>query len=385
LTKIDETSRHRRNWRGNPLPPVIWWPTARFTPVTNGVIATVSTLHCVGLDEYLKAAPHLANTWGCIRVDASQIGPGHIRLRGFVNDPLTQPYRLTPTGQPPEVWALHLGRDDEGNEVWLPLGNLSGITVAGLPGYGKTSLAGHWLTQLAPSRAVQIAVLDGKVADIHDGDYSPMAGRCFTTSGDDLDQANLVLADLHALMRARPGQLRATRGTAQFWAHGPSDDCPLVVVIVDESHTFVTAATRKDRETCDSNVWYLTKLAKEGRAKGFLLVMITQKQTADAIPTAIRDVCQVGLSFATRTTDGAVAALGDEIRQYPDLSPVTLVDPQWVGVAVTRLPGRAGYARIRTPYLAEADVANVVATTVARCRQPARPSSITGERVEVSA
>jgi S-DNA-T family DNA segregation ATPase FtsK/SpoIIIE len=376
LRKTDETSRHRRDWLGKPTPPVIWLPKARFAVAPNGVIATVSTLHGVGLDEYLKAAPHLANAWGCVRVDASQTGPGQIRLRGFVRDPLAEPYRVTPTGQAPTVWALQLGRDDEGNEVWLPLANLSGITTAGLPGYGKTSLAGHCLAQLAPSPAVQFAILDGKVADIADGDYGPIADRCFAASGDDLDQANQVLAQLHELMRARAGQLRATRGTAQFWAHGPTEDCPLVVVIVDESHTFVTSASRKDRETCDSNVWYLTKLAKEGRAKGFLLVMITQKQTADAIPTAIRDVCQVGLSFATRTTDGAVAALGDEIRQYPDISPVTLIDPRWVGVAVTRLPGRAGFGRVRTPYVAEADVAAVVAAT-AGLRRP-----LSGRRAE---
>ena len=59
----------------------------------------------------------------------------------------------------------------------------------------------------------------------------------------------------------------------------------------------MTGASRKDRELCESNVWYLTKLAKEGRSRGFLTVFVTQKQTADAIPTAIRDVCQVGLSL----------------------------------------------------------------------------------------
>jgi hypothetical protein len=49
--------------------------------------------------------------------------------------------------------------------------------------------------------------------------------------------------------------------------------------------------------------------------------------TGDAIPTRIRDNCQVAISFATRTVDGAVAALGEEIRQHPDASPVLLNDP----------------------------------------------------------
>ncbi len=128
-------------------------------------------------------------------------------------------------------------------------------------------------------------------------------------------------------------------------------------MIVDESHTFVTGASRKDRELCDSNVWYLTKLAKEGRSRGFLTVFVTQKQTADAIPTAIRDVCQVGVSFGVRTMDGAVAALGDDIRQYPDVAPTLLIGREWTGVAVMRLPDRAGYHRVRTPHITETDAA----------------------------
>jgi S-DNA-T family DNA segregation ATPase FtsK/SpoIIIE len=43
-------------------------------------------------------------------------------------------------------------------------------------------------------------------------------------------------------------------------------------------------------------------------------MLLTQRATGDAIPTRIRDNCQVAISFATRTLDGAVAALGEEIR-----------------------------------------------------------------------
>jgi S-DNA-T family DNA segregation ATPase FtsK/SpoIIIE len=104
----------------------------------------------------------------------------------------------------------------------------------------------------------------------------------------------------------------------------------------------------------------LTKLAKEGRSRGFLTVFVTQKQTADAIPTAIRDVCQLGLSFGVRTMDGAVAALGDDIRQFPDVAPTLLIGREWTGVAVMRLPDRAGYHRVRTPHVAEGDAARLI-------------------------
>jgi S-DNA-T family DNA segregation ATPase FtsK/SpoIIIE len=361
LVLVDDTTRHRRHWlTGQPIPPVVRIPPISFDVVDNGLTGWMRTLPGVGLDELTKAAGHLANAWGCVRVDVEQQAPGLLRLRGLIADPLAGAWQQVPDGRPLESWMLHVGRDEEGEQVFLPLSNLSGVTVAGVPGTGKTSLQRWWLCQLAPHEAVQVGVLDGKVSDAADGDYGLLAGRCFAMVGDELEAANALLRQLWRQMRERSAWLRANRGSAQFWEAGPSDDCPLVVVIVDESHTYVTAASRSERELCESNVWYLTKLAKEGRSRGFVTVFITQKQTADAIPTAIRDVCQVGLSFGVRTMDGAVAALGDEIRQYPEIAPTQLIGRDWTGVAVMRLPDRPGYHRVRTPYVSEGDAGRVI-------------------------
>ena len=372
LAITDETTRHRRQaWNGHALPPVVRIPHARFEPVPNGIRAWISTLPGVGLDQVTKMAGHLANAWGCVRVDVSQHSPQWLVLRGFISDPLAEPWHLIPDGRPISDWMLHVGVDDEGGQVYLPLSNLSGVTVAGIPGTGKTSLQRWWLCQLAAHPAVQVAVLDGKVSDPADGDYGQLLPRCFAATGDDLEEANERLADLWRTMRARSQWLRANRGTAQFWEQGPTPDCPLILVVCDESHTYVSGASRRDRETCESNVWYLTKLAKEGRSRGFLTVFVTQKQTADAIPTAIRDVCQVGISFGVRTMEGAVAALGEEIRQYPDIAPTELVGQKWTGVGVMRLPDRPGYHRVRTPHVTEADAAGVLAS-YAHLRQTPR-------------
>jgi S-DNA-T family DNA segregation ATPase FtsK/SpoIIIE len=370
LVLVDDTTRHRREWwSGRTLPPLVRIPQVRFETAPCGLRAWMRTLPGVGLDQVAKMADHLANAWGCLRVDVRQHSPGMLLVRGFVHDPLAEAWHVTPNGQALAHWQLHVGIDDEANHIVLPLANLSGVTVAGVPGTGKTSLQRWWLCQLAPHPAVQIAVLDGKVSDSIDGDYGLLLPRCFAAAGDDLGDAHDLLEQLWRAMRARSAWLRANRGTAQFWDVGPTVDCPLVVVIIDESHTFVTGASRKDRETCESNIWYLTKLAKEGRSRGFLTVFVTQKQTADAIPTAIRDVCQVGLSFGVRTMDGAVAALGDDIRQYPDVAPTLLIGREWTGVAVMRLPDRAGYHRVRAPHVTEADATQLIGA-FAHLRQP---------------
>jgi len=124
------------------------------------------------------------------------------------------------------------------------------------------------------------------------------------------------------------------------------------VVVVDEAHTFFHERKGASPEVKAHNalVAETSRLVKE----------LIRKGRNVAIPTRIRDNCQVAISFATRTVDGAVAALGEEIRQHPDASPVLLNDPAYVGVAVTSLPGRPGFHRVRTPQVDHLQVAAII-------------------------
>ena len=58
------------------------------------------------------------------------------------------------------------------------------------------------------------------------------------------------------------------------------------------------------------------ELIRKGRNVAIQVMLLNRRATA-RIPTRIRDNCQVAISFATRTVDGAVAALGEEIRHHP--------------------------------------------------------------------
>lgn len=102
---------------------------------------------------------------------------------------------------------------------------------------------------------------------------------------------------------------------------------------------------------------------KKGRSVGLLVILTTQKSTGDAIPTFIRDVCPVGLSFAQKTAEAAVAALGDEIREWPDANPINLQDPTYVGVASMNHQSQPGFTRIRTPYVPDAEAARIAEET----------------------
>jgi DNA segregation ATPase FtsK/SpoIIIE, S-DNA-T family len=339
------------------------FPAAEFIADDQGVTATVSAIAGASLTDYQRAAPYLADTWGCVSVRAEQQTPGLIRLRGLHHDPLLAPARVHLSGMAPvslESWRL--GWAEDGSAVMIRTAEVSGMVVAGLAGFGKTMLVAHLLGQLAPSPAIQFVLIDGKGGP----DYDRLIPRAWLSAKDDLIEVRDVLRRVHRLMVDRQGAIAQVLGVTDAWHLGPSPRWPLVVVIIDEAHTFFherkgTSPEVKAHNALVAEVARLVEeLIRKGRNVAVQVMLLTQRATGDAIPTRIRDNCQVAISFATRTIDGAVAALGEEIRQHPDASPVLLNDPAYVGVAVTSLPGRPGFHRVRTPQVDHHQVAAII-------------------------
>jgi S-DNA-T family DNA segregation ATPase FtsK/SpoIIIE len=350
------------------------FPPAEFTLDGQGVTATVAAIAGAGLVDYQRAASYLADTWGCVAVRGEQQGPGLIRLRGLHHDPLLAPARIDLSGTAPaSLTAWWLGWAEDGTAVFVRLAEVSESVVGGLAGFGKTMLVAHFLGQLAPSPAVQFVLIDGKGGP----DYDRLIPRAWLSAKDDLDQVRDVLRQVHRLMLDRQGTIAQVLGVTDAWHLGPSPSWPLVVVIVDEAHTFFheRKGTSPEVKAHNALVAELSRLVEElvrkGRNVAIQVMLLTQRATGDAIPTRIRDNCQVAISFATRTVDGAVAALGEEIRQHPDASPVLLNDPGYVGVGVTSLPGRAGFQRVRTPQVDQHQVAAIIRATTGLRRDPA--------------
>jgi S-DNA-T family DNA segregation ATPase FtsK/SpoIIIE len=350
------------------------FPTAEFVTDDQGVTATVAAIAGAGLADYQRAAGYLADTWGCVSVRAEQQGPGLIRLRGLHRDPLLAPARIDLSGMAPEsLTSWWLGWAEDSTPVSIRLAEVSGIVVAGLAGFGKTMLVGHLLGQLAPSAAVQFVLIDGKGGP----DYDRLFPRAWLSAKDDLGEVRDVLRRVHRLMVDRQRTIAQVLGVTDAWHQGPSPSWPLVIVVVDEAHTFFheRKGTSSEVKAHNAVVAELSRLVEElvrkGRNVAIQVMLLTQRATGDAIPTRIRDNCQVAISFATRTVDGAVAALGEEIRQHPDVSPVLLNDPAYVGVAVTSLPGRPGFCRVRTPLVDHHHVAAVIRVTAGLRADPA--------------
>jgi DNA segregation ATPase FtsK/SpoIIIE, S-DNA-T family len=350
------------------------FPAAELQVDDQGVTATVAAMAGAGLVDYQKAAGYLADTWGCVTVRAEQQAPGLIRLRGPYYDPLRAPARVDlPGTAPASLEAWWLGWAEDSHPVMVRLAEVSGIVVAGLAGFGKTMLVAHLLGQLAPSPAVQFVLVDGKGGP----DYDRLTPRAWLSAKDDLNEVRDVLRRVHRLMVDRQASIASVLGVTDAWHLGPSPAWPLVVVVVDEAHSFFheRKGTSPEVKAHNAVVAELSRLVEElirkGRNVAIQVMLLTQRATGDAIPTRIRDNCPVAISFATRTVDGAVAALGEEIRQHPDASPVLLNDPAYVGVAVTSLPGRPGFCRVRTPQVDHHQVAAVIHASAGLRADPA--------------
>jgi S-DNA-T family DNA segregation ATPase FtsK/SpoIIIE len=350
------------------------YPTAEFVLDDQGVTATVAAIAGAGLADYQHAAGYLADTWGCVTVRAEQQRPGLIRLRGLHRDPLLVPAWVDLPGiAPASLESWWLGWAEDGTAVFVRLAEVSGSVVGGLAGFGKTMLVAHLLGQLAPSPAVQFVLIDGKGGP----DYDRLIPRAWLSTKDDLTEVRDILRQAHRLMVDRQAAIAQVLAVTDAWHLGPSPRWPLVLVIIDEAHTFFheRKGTSPEVKAHNALVAELSRLVEElirkGRNVAIQVMLLTQRATGDAIPTRIRDNCQVAISFATRTVDGAVAALGEEIRQHPDASPVLLNDPAYVGVAVTSLPGRPGFHRVRTPQVDHHQVAAIIRATTGLRADPA--------------
>jgi DNA segregation ATPase FtsK/SpoIIIE, S-DNA-T family len=272
---------------------------------------------------------------------------------------------------PVDLRSWELGHDRELEPVSIQTSDVSGIVVGGLSGKGKTVLVRTRFVKLAPSMCVQFALIDGKDYELED-----LAPRAWLHSGASIEDAHAVVKKVHTLLVERRGCIREVLGRKNFWDGDPTVYWPLVVLIMDESHRYLFESKFKDKanlardELVREIVWMCDELVREGRSLGFQWMFLTQKPTGEAMPTKIRDNCQIAMSFAQRSTEAAKAALGDDIADYPHAHPRRLQDPAYVGVLSVVADGRSGYTLVRTPFTRDSDAADLAIATAGLVLDP---------------
>lgn len=347
-------------------------PRIRVTQVANGLRVHVKTVGRIGFDAFDKASDDLANAWRVRYVEVSRGKPGHLVLRVTMRDALRTKTSMVPSPTDPvDLRSWTLGTSRHGDPVTVRTSNVSGIVAGGLSGYGKTSLAFHRFVTLAPSPIVQFGLIDGKDYELED-----LKPRAWLHCGDDIDKAHAIVTKFHTLYVNRKSAIRTVLNMKNAWDGGLSETWPLAVLMMDEAHTFLFESKFKDPESVRRDglvrdmIRMIDDLVRKGRTVGIQVFLLTQKPTGDAIPTKIRDNCQIAISFAQRSKEAAVAALGDDINDYPEAHPRRLQDPAYVGVLSVQAEGRPGYTLARNPQVRELDAINLAEATAHLVRDP---------------
>jgi S-DNA-T family DNA segregation ATPase FtsK/SpoIIIE len=364
-----------------------------------GVTMIVSTVRGVGRESFSKVSGSLADEWRMRMVqcealdDDPQWGPGFVRVRAVHVDTLTLdvqqpvPMRLT------DLTRVELGLDRMGEPVCLPLAQGSTVTVTGASGFGKSMFARNVVVKLAPSPNVQFVGANGKAVTSLRGDYRVLAPRYSHLVAGDPGEVNELLTGLQAEMYRRLDVMYDEYGVDEYWdiPGGPPLDMPVIFGTMDECQTYLTGGQRGSERAAiiADNAEIGEDLTKKARAAGLVILWMTQKGTHDAIPTAIRDVATSTLTFPVRSRAQEVAALGEEIRDFPEMSPRKILKRSYRGVGTIGLEGGEGFVQFKTPLtppgLAEAVcratahyVRDVPGIAVGRDHRMSAPSDLSG-------
>ena len=360
--------------------PHLLHPSVRISPDDYGIVATVRTVPGADRKAFEDQAEHFANVWGAARVSVSQPEPGRLEIRGMRRDPLLEQLGLEdgPSLEvdPSRIW---LGRDEHGEDRWLDLRNVSGVVVGGQPGGGKSQAITSWETQLAPCPAVQFVNHDGKGA----GEFDDLAPRAWITGGESIGELLATLETLTALMDERLATVRDfTGGKKNIWTptedrpFGVCPEWPLVFSNFDETQVWfdlpAAKAAGKDAEKDAIQAITLSAgLVRKARAVGLTSVFSTQKPTSDSCPSAVTSNCALSVAFSLKTLEAAKSCLGQDIGNYPSLSPVTLFLPEYAGVCVASLKdGMTPFTKLRSPLVTEDQAAEVAAATAHLRKDP---------------
>lgn len=246
--------------------------------------------------------------------------------------------------------TIPVGVNPAGETQTISLAGNSGLVMAGLPGKGKTAGAVTLLTPLLLSEYADVHLIDGKGG--MDWGWAESAAKFFTNDDVNLQAVLDHLKSMQEMMRERVKTQKELFGDSNFWNQKRDPSHRAQVIVIDEAQAFFeTAARPKDEKAIIDQIQASTRdLIKKGRSAGFLTVLITQKPTSDAIPTSIRDVCGLRVSFYVSTPEMATAVLGAVPEGAP--SP-TQINPRNVGCSVMATES-GEFEQVKWFYLPEA-------------------------------
>nr|WP_240964294.1 FtsK/SpoIIIE domain-containing protein [Streptomyces sp. C1-2] len=320
-------------------------------PTPGGFVLLVRLLPGQVPEDFVKAAPAMAESWQVHAVRVTSWKPGAVRVVASASDPLAAP-RVPKQRGPGHLLRVSVGVLETGAAWVLDLRRVPHWLIVGATRSGKSTLINALVAGLAP-QPVALVGIDCK-GGMELSLYEPRLSALATNR----EQAVRLLAALVDLTLDRMTVCRAAR-VRNIWGL-PEKERPVpVVVIVDEIAELFLVASRSEKDEAHAAGTALIRLAQLGAALGVFLVVAGQRVGSDLGPgvTALR--AQLGGRVCHRVADPGTAemALGD---LNPDaLKAAQAITPEQAGTAV--LASGDGWERARSHLITEAEAETVAA------------------------
>lgn len=267
----------------------------------------------------VEAGRDFQDRFNAVSLKVEELGGGSLRLVFRMTDPMAEGRVISaPAALDPEKMAVICGVDDEGEEFSLSFREVSGTCVSGIAGSGKTAGVSTFMLPLSLSEDVHFSIIDGK-GGTDWAAYQGVAESFISVGGEAEDYAKVhsLIMSFRDEMNARLASQKERLGQSNFWNSDlqtrRNAGLKFRFLVIDEAQeVFNFMASDKETKQMVSEVTAaLTSIVKRGRSAGVSVLFITQKMTADAIPTAIRDNCSTRLSFRLMSPEAERAVLGD--------------------------------------------------------------------------
>ena len=233
----------------------------------------------------------------------------------FTTDPLEEDQTIyEPQPLDEEKMKVSCAVDSVGETQSVSFKHVSGMTVSGVPGSGKTAGLTSFLLPAALSENVELAIIDGKGG--HDwAAYKPICAY-YSNDDEDLQAMKDYLEAAVQDMRERVQTMPEKLGVADFWnasvERRRAAGLKHKIIVIDECQNFFEKRTIKEENALIQDIVRLaTSLVKKGRSAGITLIATTQKPTSESLPTGLRDNCKLKICFRVTTKEAQKAALGD--------------------------------------------------------------------------
>ena len=335
----------------------------------NIVLRIIEKLYVITSEDVMNRLEENRDKYGATRIIEAEKGNAWMKIILFTTDPLEEDQVISePMPLDEDSMKVACAVDSVGETQSISFKQVSGMTVSGVPGSGKTAGLTSFLLPVALSENVELNIIDGKGG--HDwAAYKPICAY-YSNDDEDLQALRDYLQSAVDEVRERVQKMPEKLGVADFW-HASAERRRAAglkhkIIVIDECQTFFEKRTNKEENALIQDIVRLaTSLVKKGRSAGITLIATTQKPTSESLPTGLRDNCPLRVCFRVTTKEAQKAALGDTSGD----DRIDALSIRNAGGAVI-LSEKGDASRVRFYYMSPSDQERLINDEAAKRKNP---------------